>query len=542
MNGETPPIEDIVISPEEREGMTLVLEDYIDSDICAPDIDIHRSLASDALSLSRRLYRRNFDHREFLEHLNNIALDESQPTYARLVVLRSIIEYRGRFRERHEPELAIIAQNLITLTNQWADAESRRTGFLDDAVNEDIQRRQLLVYAAAHNALRRQTPVDNRNERERQNSKWLRVASDVLRTKRLNLHLPSYDMTTVANNEQSLHRPSSGYPYVRVLCPVNYMAEWDKFEEACAYGIPIEERLFKPRSPAALVGVETQQTETDPISEEIMRKGKLYHLRIPALPDPRAVEREVGNDAVIVSERDLVRSQMITNMSYVIAMRSIKDVLRRRSELRFGDIVPTRLVLDYVQRNVSRITQQVTHPAYLRRLEAGLEPQAHTILGLAILQYRDESSYLWADQQQLSQYLIRAASSLAVRRDQENGRLTTRTFDEIHKLVVHRSIISQSLDVLAEYAGYFVNDGERRFLNETELAYVEDHQQDIHRILRMYRLMKLEDGAVSDSAEFPVEEWKPELRRFLHQVMRVRFETIRDMSIEDVDSIHWSEQ
>ena len=74
MNGETPPIEDIVISPEEREGMTLVLEDYIDSDICAPDIDIHRSLASDALSLSRRLYRRNFDHREFLEHLNNIAL------------------------------------------------------------------------------------------------------------------------------------------------------------------------------------------------------------------------------------------------------------------------------------------------------------------------------------------------------------------------------------------------------------------------------------------------------------------------------------
>ncbi|MBI4137584.1 hypothetical protein HY469_05990 [Candidatus Roizmanbacteria bacterium] len=544
MNGETlPPTNDLIISPEERQGMTRVLEDYIDSDICAPDIDVHRSLANDAQSFSRRIYQRNFNHREFLERLNGIALDESQPTFARLTVLRSITEYRGRFEEKHEAELETIVRNLVTLTNQWAETEFRRTGFLDDAVNQDINRRQLLLYAASYNALRQVTPVDNRNERERQNSKWLRVASDVLQTKRLVLHLPSRDTTTITNDEESIRRASSGYPYVSVLCPPNYVAEWIKFEEACAYGIPEKKKVFKPRLPAALVGVETQRLETEPTSDQIMRHSKVYSLRIPALPSLPAVQREMEQEERIVSESELVRSHMITNMSYVIAMRSIKEVLRRRSELGFGEDVPTRLVLDYVQRNVQRLTQQVTHPRYVRRVELGLDVQEHSILGLAILQHRDETSYVWTDRELLSQYLIRAASSLAIARDERSGTLSTRSFDQIHKLVVHRAVIGYSLDVLAEFADYFLRDGERSFLNDTELAYVEDHEQEIHHVLRMYRLMKLEEeNSVSASSEFPTEEWKRDLRRFLHQCMRVRFETIRDISIEDVDRINWDEQ
>ncbi|MCR4263448.1 MAG: hypothetical protein NUV98_01885 [Candidatus Roizmanbacteria bacterium] len=547
MNAETPhDNQDIMIPSQERRGMEAVLDEYIDTTICAPDTNPQRELAEHAFSLSRQIYHRQFDHVRFLNGLNEIALDESQPTYARIIVLRSILEYRNRFdryrEERHPVELDTITNNLVTLTSQWEKAEERETGFLGEAANQDVRRRQLLIYAAAYNVQRIPTPVDNRTEKERENSKWLRVAADLLRIKRLELHLPFKDGTTVENNQRSIDRGSSGYPYIRVLCPPNYMAEWDKFEEACAYGIPEKIAVFTPRSPCALVSVETQRVYTEVTADEIMRKSKINYLRLPSLPDPQAVDREMRDERLIVPEQTLVRSHMISNFSYVIAMRSIKDAMRRRSELGFGTTAPSRLVLDYVRKNVERITEPVTHPGYTRRVEAGLDTQASTILGLAMLQHRDETSRVWTDQTKLCNYLERAASSLAIRMDQQNGSMATRTFDEIHSLVVHRFLITQPINVLAEFSNLFLQDGTREFLNDTELAYVEEHEDELRRMLAMYRVLRIEQpDSMAASPDFPVEEWKLRFRRFLHHVMRVRFETIRDISISDIESIDWGE-
>lgn len=531
---QSPEAEDIEISEEERSSLESYFNEYLSVVVCKPETAHSRTLCEHAIRVCQRARSPLSDQMQLLTDINQIVLLTHQPLYAQLMAIRAL-RIRVNVNNSREDKIAYtdIVTNLQTRMHQRPGWEEQEGPLTTNQIH-NIRVQQLLLNAALYNAQGMKTPVYRENDNTYVNSKRMRVAAEVLEKHRLALNVPSREMSSKRGIDHIAQ--SSGIPEMTVLCPPGHYTSWEKMEEACSHGLPKKQGAFIPRLPSALSCVETTgfvQTESIPGVE---RRRDVHYFRLPPLP--YRSEPAVPADR-LVSEEELLEGAAVNNMSYYIAIQALRATEEKRREYDQG-YEPTSnlrsryirqgvrgLVEHYVEQMVNHTIAPAQHISSQRRIEAGYDVEADTILQLANAEYNYETGDVWEDYNALRYTLRNAAVSMVLEYDEEQRQERLRTLEEVDRITIRTVLHHSSLSPLIELSKTFMNHGDRRHLNDEEQAYLDSMMAAVQEITA-------NDNPDQISEEQAIA-YELILRNYLEHAMRVRFETIRDLPIDQID-------
>ncbi|MBP9690534.1 hypothetical protein KBD81_00480 [Candidatus Woesebacteria bacterium] len=402
--------------------------------------------------------------------------------------------------------------------------------YLGDPNMDRRQAHRLIRLASVYRALGLPTPSSDESPNHTANSIYLASAASYLSGLRLDLALP--ELISISNESEEENERTIGFPNSQMVLSRGRLADWEKFERTCIWGIPIDGEFVR-RLPGAIICLETERKVSGlETSGSVRMRSKYNYVRIPSITPVSPIFGDIYNHLSSWNDEAIVDAHALSSLSYFIARRSLRKVqsyLERGDDRRNSALANEynrrgypALVQHFISQGLKRSSSPILHaPARISDQETRDESirEFPSILQTAALECHDETGILF-DRDPLLRQLKASAELILLRYDTQANSFTLRTPEEIDRLFVRQTLTELSFPDLLTFSRKFINNPQTDLssLSDDDAVIIEELTSQVHGYISSPSSMSLEEMIHAENT----------MRKFLEPVLEVRFRTVRD--------------